>query len=239
MHDEVISHDNAISQLFYEYKKISKESVTDIFLASLSTNESGWRATLGVYSIMQTFPEHSYIERDTSSGIHNTNPCKICSSFRNSYADFKRFADNLRLSSDDFMHNIYSYLFILWNFNNRMPCNIKPRTEDLDIFLSMMEFIKSEKECKNPSELHKRLIKSKILKSFNGAQIRSLIEILGYCGILTSEKRKGPLYEYINIVSSSRKSSRSDWSYPVDFWTGADGLNEDAYDFWFGGICNK
>jgi len=101
------------------------------------------------------------------------------------------------------------------------------------------KIIKSEKDSKNSGELHKRLIKSKILKSFNGAQIRSLIEILGCCGILTSEKRTGPLYEYINIASSPRKSNRSDWSYPVCFWTGQDGLDKDAYDFWFGGLSNK
>ena len=52
--------------------------------------------------------------------------------------------------------------------------------------------------------------------------------------VMRSETRKGPLYEYINFASCPRKSSRSDWPYPVDFWTGQDGLNKDAYDFWFG-----
>jgi hypothetical protein len=232
--EEIISHDNAIHQLFYEYKKITKRSVTDAFLASLSENKNGWRACLGVYSIMQKFPIHAYTERDTTSVIQNSNPCEVCSSFRNSYANYKNWGNYLRLSSDDFFHDIYNYLFILWEFNNRLSFNIKPQSEDFDLFLNIIRFIKSEKKVKNPSELHKSLIKSKILRLFNGAQVRSLIETLGYCSILTIEKEKGPLYKYINFASAPKKSNRSDWPYPVEFWTGIDGLNKDAFNFWFG-----
>ncbi len=232
--DEIVSHDNAIRKLFNECKQIAKRSVTDTFLASLSKNRNGWRAYLGVYSIMQTFPIHVYTEREISVVKENTNPCKICSSFRNSYANYKNWGNYLRLSSDDFFHNIYNYLFILWHFNNKFSLVVDPKREDFELFLEIINFIKLNKEIKNPTDLHKKLIKSKILKMFNGAQIRSLIEILGYCSILTFKEDKGPIYEYVNLSSAPRKSSRSDWPYPVDFWSGKDGLNNNAYNFWFG-----
>jgi hypothetical protein len=39
---------------------------------------------------------------------------------------------------------------------------------------------------------------------------------------------------YTNPGLAPSKSHSSNWAWPVDFWTGKDGINRDAFDFWFG-----
>lgn len=63
---------------------------------------------------------------------------------------------------------------------------------------------------------------------------KALLETLGYCSILETNEHKGFLKKYTNLASAPRKTHSSDWNYPVDFWLGKDGINKDAFKFWFG-----
>ena len=51
---------------------------------------------------------------------------------------------------------------------------------------------------------------------------------------LEINEHKGFLKKYTNLASAPRKTHSSDWNYPVDFWLGKDGINKDAFKFWFG-----
>jgi hypothetical protein len=70
--------------------------------------------------------------------------------------------------------------------------------------------------------------------SSNPAERRILIQILGYSGImiprnLTTYWRDYPKY----FERKDPPNSKNDWSYPVAWWRGADGINMDAVKFWF------
>ncbi len=67
----------------------------------------------------------------------------------------------------------------------------------------------------------------------NTEQRQALLETLGYCSILETKEHKGLLEHYTNCASTPRKTHSSDWNYPVDFWSGKDGINKQAFRFWF------
>ena len=48
------------------------------------------------------------------------------------------------------------------------------------------------------------------------------------------DKYKGLLHQYTNLAIAPHKTHSSDWEYPIDFWTGKDGINKEAFKFWFG-----
>jgi hypothetical protein len=65
-------------------------------------------------------------------------------------------------------------------------------------------------------------------------KMQFILETLGVCGILHNEKHKAPFYAYTDLAVAPRSSRSSDWAYPVDFWSGKDGIDWDAFKHWFG-----
>lgn len=69
----------------------------------------------------------------------------------------------------------------------------------------------------------------------NEETARALVEALGYAGILQPAGHPAHRQQFIP-GQPPRKSANSDWAYAVDFWRGADGLNQTAVQAWFAGF---
>ena len=112
--------------------------------------------------------------------------------------------------------------------------NVLPNEDDINIFLQILRYIQEI----DYNETIKRGITSLIskIKGFetNLFELQLLLETLGYCSILETKEHKGLLHQYTNLSIAPRKRHNSDWHYPVDFWTGKDGINKKALDYWFG-----
>lgn len=112
--------------------------------------------------------------------------------------------------------------------------NVLPNEDDINIFLQILRYIQEI----DYNETIKRGITSLIskIKGFetNLFELQLLLETLGYCSILETKEHKGLLHQYTNLSIAPRKRHSSDWHYPVDFWTGKDGINKKALDYWFG-----
>jgi hypothetical protein len=228
--DKDTTHDESIDWLFREYEKANKKHVTDLFLASLSTNQVSWRVGLSVYAIMQTFPIHTY--QTLSDNITKVSPCMICSGY-SVYASFN-YMNLMRIVVGKLLfHSPYNYAFCLQE-HNKISKEIKPNEKDFELFRQLIIFIHSHKEIKGTTELLKCLKKSRIFILCDDEQLHALIELLGYCCILESPRHPGPLTQYVNLAVAPRKTHSSEWAYPAGFWTGKDGINKGAYDFWFG-----
>lgn len=182
---------------------------------------------------MQSYPKHCFISRNLDNQVYNpTTPCKICSS----YTQFKRNMNYInlnRLLSGKVWHNCYSYLFYIQE-QLKLSNDIVPQKNDLTIFREMINLILNCDESATPKILLKDLRKSKLFKLSDQDQLQRLLEILGYCSVLNTPDHKGPLYEFTNLATAPRKSRSSDWNYPIDFWTGKDSIDVEAYNFWFG-----
>jgi hypothetical protein len=231
-------HDMWNVKLFEEYAKCSKETIVASFLASFSSNKRELRSGLPVFAIMQTFPNHKFILRDNQD-LKRESPCGICST---AYGYPKELNEKnleiLHLCINEGgllghrLSNYYNYLYV-FNTNKEIE-NVKVNEEDIRIFSEILDILLNiEEDATLKKEVLKNIGKIKGFKT-KPEQRQVLLETLGYCSILDTEKHKGLLEEYTNLAVAPRKTHSSDWNYPVDFWLGKDGINKQAFKFWFG-----
>jgi hypothetical protein len=221
-----IAHDEAVRKCFEYYALLDKKHVTNLFLASLSSHRLDWRSGLSAYAIMQTMPDHPY---DGNAARF----CKICSAAERNHLDLtglnkQRFSFGSLLV----LRTPYEIQFFLQQ--HAELANVEPTSADFAIFNAIVALIKTLDEDAKPNQVTKKL---RTVKGFKASidQCRCFLETLGLCSILETEKHKGYLTQYTAPGFSPSKSHSSDWAYPVDFWTGKDGINRDAFQFWFGG----
>src|SRR5882724_1221441 len=222
-----MNHDQAIQKCFEHYALLEKELVTSSFLASFSSNRLDWRSGLAAYAIMQTMPQHSY--RQTPAKF-----CEVCSA-----AETKKHLDLTGLNQQRFAYGSlisektpYQIQFLLEQ-HSKLEKDIAPIPSDFAIFNAIIRLIESSPKDATPTQVMEKLKTVEHLKA-NLEQCRCLLEILGFCSILETEQHSGYLTKYMNPGLAPSKTHRSDWAYPVDFWTGKNGINRDAFQFWFG-----
>ena len=254
-----LTHDEAIKKLFAEYKSAEKKRYTDFFLSSLSG--SLWNSGLYVYATMKTFPEHGFTEKENrvnpecyvkwtekeKQWNRITTPCQICSSFRENITDGEEY-DTYYFVAGLNADNVYGRLYIM-QYINRLQQTAAITEQDFNMFREIMLCLKNAEPSAKIRDIHKQLKQSDFYKPLvnrikrermkQGAteaandKIKSILETLGVCGILHTEKYKSPFYEYSNLAVAPRSSHSSDWAYPVDFWRGKDGIDWNAFTYWF------
>ncbi|MBD0256323.1 MAG: hypothetical protein ICV83_11450 [Cytophagales bacterium] len=225
VHEE---HDLVIENLFKTYSQCRKKHITDLFIASLSANRPEWRTAFAIYAIMQTFPKHLFAP--AGAGLLE-NQCRICSNAPKQKTDLS-FANQTRFFAGGIIDdNIYYYNFFLTQ--HQLLPRQDPNSNDFRILNLIFERINEAGDKETPSTLQKKLGAIKEFKSTE-EQRTVLIESLGYSSILETKVHRGFLHKYTDLSLAPKKSRSSDWQYPVDWWTGKDGLNREALRFLFG-----
>ena len=119
-------------------------------------------------------------------------------------------------------------------FNKVSSIDITPTSNDLIIFSKIIDIILSAQENDTLKKEVANEIKDVFSYRSNIFIAQTLLETLGFCSILDTPQHKGVLNEYINLANAPSKRPSSEWAYPVDFGVGKDGINKDAFKFWFG-----
>ena len=244
---EYLTHDALIERIFQEYRECDKKKYTSLFLSSLSTNKLSYRSGLPVFAIMQSYPMHSFAvskdstalqplfdekhEKDKAFVISRT-PCQYCSSVIDVKVDIELIEECfLEVGGLIGLDLLTLYYYLLQT--NRTEF-VKPTESDFRIFSEILTILLAA----DKKDTVKKTVQLKIgkIKGFKSTteQRKALLETLGYCSILETNEHKGFLKKYTNLASAPRKTHSSDWNYPVDFWLGKDGINKDAFKFWFG-----
>jgi len=235
MMETTLSHDQLIDSLFEEMAKTKKAHITSLFLSSFSSNDLRMRSGLAAYAIMQSFPKHDFLLREGQE-LNDFSPCTVCSCYQQITID----EGYMELLSECFMDvgglathgNLFDYLYYLQEANN-LPF-IAPNSEDFRIFSEIITILlDTDADSTVKKEVSSKINKIKGVKSV-AYQRQALLETLGYCSILETSEHKGLLNQYTNIAVAPSKTHSSDWNYPVDFWLGKDGINKEAFKFWFG-----
>ena len=215
------SHDEIVDKLIKVAKKIKTEQVSNAFLSSLSSRGLSFRSALGSYAIARNFPKHKFV---------GDYICNICGA----YLEDKEIDLNVlnfeRLKWGGVRH--LSPVFVWFDLEQFVSDKIqKPILEDFEIFDSIIKSARSIEENTRPNDLEKAI--SKIFPS-NKDERRVLIEILGFCGILQPQKQQGFFESFVNYNKrEERPVNKIDWAYPVSWWRGSDGVNNDALTFFF------
>ncbi len=231
-------HDIANDELFRQWElcKDKKKEVVSFFLSSLSTGNMLWRSFLPAFAIARTYPRHHF-DGILYDDRFKENPCKICNSpswIGIEDNDYEYYLKRVEIFGGIGIFNIKYCIVILTEFNKLSNDIIQPIEIDFSIFSDIIN-------CLIHTNFHDSLKKDIVRKikgirafNTNKDKTKSLLQTLGYCGVLETEQHKSPFHGYVNLRIAPKKSHNSDWDYPVDFWTPADGINREAFKFWFG-----
>lgn len=219
---ERLSHDELISRLFEEVKGAIKHEVIESFLYGLEHGAAQCRAALSAFAITLNFPQHSF---DSPKGVQ----CEICSGFKSKCMNYTLY-DVMRHISGATNGGPPEQLYFFLKKHNELRAH---KSSSVSVLNHILDVIRSAEDEETPVTLEKK-IRAIPGVTFTKEESRSLLDLLGHLSILETTEHKGFLSEFKNIGRMPRKSRSSDWSYPVDFWIGKDGVNEDAVIFWFG-----
>ncbi|SCX59175.1 hypothetical protein SAMN03159363_2015 [Variovorax sp. EL159] len=216
-----ITHDKSVQWARNEFVQASREKVAASFLLGIGGNLSYARAALSAYAVMANFPEHNF---KATEGVH----CAICAQQKESTVDLT-FINKCRWNGS--LVGREPVVLALYLQQQNAEKTDLPAESDVKIFCSILDLISTCPSEETPKSLLKKIKKIPGLK-LPGEEAKYLLDALGYAGILQTPEHKGFIYSYVGHLTPT-KSRSSDWAYPVDFWTGSDGVNLDALMYWF------
>lgn len=231
-------HDISIDELFRQWElcKEKKEEVVSYFLSGLSTGNMLWRSFLPAFAITRTFPNHHFdgiLHKDRFME-KNCNICNSPSWIGIEGSDYDFYHNLAKEFGGIDIFDIKYCVVVLTEFNKLSNCVIDPNEIDFSIFSDIINcLIHANFHDSLKKDIVRKIKKIRTFKT-NKYQTKSLLQTLGYCGVLETEQHKSPFHGYVNLGIAPKKSRNSDWEYPVDFWTPADGINREAFKFWFG-----
>jgi hypothetical protein len=221
-----VTHDEAVDWALRSRSRLSKAQLADAFLASLTSRQLDWRSALGSFAVSLNLPAHTW-SADSGSRLW----CSVCGSH-----DGKKAPENLnilnfeRLKWGGVRHTNPLYIgFDLEQFSRKGP--VVPTDADLAMMRRVLDAARSLPARARLSDLVRAL--SGMVPS-NPAERRTLVGILGYCGIFQNCAKPGFLDSFPNF--SAREVvpwSKNDWPYPVQWWNGSCGVSGDAVAYWF------
>jgi len=222
-----VTHDDIVARLLAVRNNVSIEQVTTSFLASLSTRRLELRSALGSFSIAVHFPDHRLADHASGHKPSGRLHCNLCGLYGHSTPEQK---DLNVLSFERWKWGGVRHLDPLYCWFDLMQFEkaslAKPTQEDYSILSRIVEIASGLPPRARASELEKRI--SKVIKS-NGSERRVLIDILGYCGVLKPAGLCGFLDEFTSDELRDRPPDHTnDWTYPVIWWRGEDGVDRDA-----------
>ena len=233
-----ITHDEAINKLRQVVSKITPEDVANAFLYSLSTRRLGYRSALGSYYYAKAIPDHKLnenISRNPTAKAH----CYLCG-WRAWNIEPSQSEINLGLNVFNFerykwggvRHTCLDYaLFDLEQFL-KLP-KVTPTDNEKEILSKMIRCVDKLAPHSKAGNLMQLIISQKILKS-NKNEVRSILDILGICGILTN--RDYPSYEdrFVDEYNRGPAEMKNDFNYPVNRWSASDKVDYSRFEKIFG-----
>lgn len=220
--DEEMTHDELIATLLQEKKRADQTSVVASFLIGLENSQAEKRAALSAYAITLNFPDHGFT---SAHGIQ----CDVCGAFENKKRNMT-LCNLARYSAGVSGSGSPEDLYLFLREHNKASL---PQVKSVSMLEKVLTVLRASEPNDKPVTMEKK-IRAIAGIDMDQEQSRGLLDLLGQIGILETGKHKGFVHQYTYMGLAPRKSSSTDWSYPVDFWTGKDGVNEEAVNFWFG-----
>jgi len=218
-----LTHDETIAWLRSSLQKVKLEDVSNAFLVSLRTRQLELRSALGSFAIAKNFPDHRYQDGRyccSVCGCLNVTP-QTCDLSRLNFERFK-WGGVLHFQPEFMAFDLEQFTKIE---------KIVPSEQDIDVLRQIIQIISQCKPSDKPRDLEKML--ASVIKS-NKAERENLIQTLAYCGILQPHNRPGYFDSYPNYFERADPPvNKIDWTYPVCWWSGKDGINQNALNYYF------
>jgi len=221
-----LTHDQAVEWALRSKRLASKERVVAGFLASLSSRRLELRSALGSCAVLRHFHPHRWQRIEGAEYC-----CPVCGGFDGvtgsedlNALNFERFKWGGVRHSDP--------LYAAFDLERFAAIEIpKPTDDDRTILREVIRIAAYLPSGARLADLSKVL--ATVLPS-NNAERRTLIGILGYCGILRDPLKPG-YFEVFPQYSSRQQTPwhKDDWPYPVQWWNGSHGISSEELAYWF------
>lgn len=218
-----LSHDEAIDAAVEATSAVRQAEVVAAFVASLGSRRLDWRSALGSYAVAR------HLDRHIPPNPPNSGRCTYCGLYDSHDVDLN-VLNFERFKWGGVRHLDPTYISLdLRAF--RASVRAAPAASDFAIMRDILDIARAMPEKARLSDLEKALAKS--LRS-NSAERRTLIGILGFAGILIDPEK--PSFRDRFVPDRQREQTpwhKDDWPYPVQWWTGRCGVDENAVADWF------
>lgn len=238
-----LTHNEVLQRLRCVVEKISPKDVADAFLYSLSTRQLQYRSALGSYYYAISIPEH---EPDSDHHCTFCGYYPMCNTPNASEPlDWKRQSpDELEFTG----YNLFNYARYKWGGEGfhtdpqyalfdleQFLClpKVVPTETDRDILRNILYSMRELVPCQKAGSYQKLITKKRLLKS-NAIEVKTLLNILGICGVLSSPEAPCCYDRFVDEWDRKPKESRSYYEYPVNRWQAWDGANEGCFEKVFG-----
>lgn len=231
----LITHEETLNQINQVTDLIAPEDVANAFLYSLSTRKLEYRSALGSYWYALSIPYHKWSYKKyyhcsccmwmpRENGWEEENPSVLKNQLN--HMNFERY----KWGGVRHTHALYA-LFDLQQFL-KLPA-VEHTMEDEKLLHDILACV-YELEPKNKAGVLQKLItKKKILKS-NKQEVDTLLDILGICGVLSSDEHPCYAVRFSEEVRRDPPELTNDRSYPVNHWKASDGICMERYKVVFG-----
>lgn len=222
-----LGHDEVGEYVAMQVGRCDPRRVVEPFLASLTTQRLDFRPGLGAFAAARNFPVHNF------TALAEGHYCAICGLTPTLNSASRNRSNRVRFVAGGVVGvKPQALAFFIECHLQLHP--VKPTEADIALFVNLLNILrKAEPDATAKDGVLKQVTSLKSLKA-KKEQVKYILETLGYCGILETKQHGGMLHRYVNLGLAPAKTHSSDWRYPVDFWTGKDGLNKEAIRFWFG-----
>jgi hypothetical protein len=223
-----LTHDEVVDSVCSALRSKPRRFYTDSFLAGLSSGSFVLRAGLSAYAAVHRLTPHAFAPPDRG------NYCALCGVEKERNLVQRNWLNRARFEVGGLLSPTVPDAMFYLHEHARLPQPI-PLAEDFRIFSDILRVLSTAAADETVKKTVARRM-ARIPGHLSTAESRQLLlETLGYCGILETAQHGRMVDRFVRLAVAPKKAHSSDWQYPVDFWTGADGLNRDALSFWFGG----
>lgn len=217
------THDQWVEAAVSAAARTRKEVATRAFVASLRSRRLDLRSALGSYAVARHMPVH----RADASAVQR---CACCGEYGGLDSVDLNVLNFERIKWGGVRHAYPAYIaFDLERLASTPLPEIEP--DDLACLRDVLDVAKALPAKARLKDLDKAL--AKVLPS-SSPERRGLIGILGYAGILVNPSKPDFRQDYVAADARERTPFHTDdWPYPVQWWTAACGVNEEAVRDWF------
>ena len=217
-----LNHDQVMKWAIDTCNNISKESIVNAFLYSLSTRKLEYRSPLGSYAHLHHMKSHIYERAD---GFH-TSFCKTCGFSEGQGKDINFSVLSFEKYKWGGVRH-YQIVYMAYDLEQFSHMDkVSSCKEDYKILHNILDVANTSK---NFTVLKKNL--SKVIKS-NDSERGQLCQILGYTGIIQPDDCPSFADSYIDWCSRGDGKPKSDMKYPIGWWEG-NSHRKKAVKYWF------